>query len=106
MSGRSRTASITDWSSPARRTLRTNLRFVAHRVLPGADPRSRAALTGAGHPSRWRHLDLGASRLYLEAEVRRLRCSTCEKVLTEEVPWARPRARHTRDFEDVVAWCA
>lgn len=55
---------------------------------------------------RWRHLDLGASRLYLEAEVRRLRCAQCEKVVTEEVPWARPRARHTKDFEDVVAWLA
>jgi transposase len=27
-------------------------------------------------------------------------------VRTEEVPWARPRARHTRDFQDVVAWLA
>ena len=25
---------------------------------------------------------------------------------TEEVPWARPAARHTRDFQDVVAWLA
>ncbi len=55
---------------------------------------------------RWRHLDLGACRLYLEAEVRRLHCTRCDRVLTEEVPWARPRARHTRDFEDVVAWLA
>lgn len=55
---------------------------------------------------RWRHLDLGACRLLLEAEVRRLRCPRCEKVITEDVPWARPRARHTKDFEDVVAWLA
>lgn len=55
---------------------------------------------------RWRHLDLGASRLYVQAEIRRLRCHTCDRVLTEEVPWARPGARHTRDFEDVVAWLA
>jgi transposase len=55
---------------------------------------------------RWRHLDLGASRLWLEAEVRRLRCRRCERVVTEEVPWARPGARHTRDVEDLVAWCA
>jgi transposase len=27
-------------------------------------------------------------------------------VVTEAVPWARPRARHSRDFEDVVAWLA
>jgi len=55
---------------------------------------------------RWRHLDLGASRLYLEAEIRRLPCTRCDRVVTEEVPWARPGARHTRDFEDVVAWLA
>jgi len=53
---------------------------------------------------RWRHLDLGAVKLFLEAEIRRIHCRRCGRVLTEEVPWARPRARHTRDFEDVVAW--
>lgn len=55
---------------------------------------------------RWRHLDLGACRLLLEAEVRRLACRRCRRVRTEVVPWARPAARHTRDFEDVVAWLA
>ena len=25
---------------------------------------------------------------------------------TEELPWARPGARHTRDFEDMVLWLA
>lgn len=55
---------------------------------------------------RWRHLDLGASKLYLEAEVRRLRCPVCWGVRTEDVPWARPGARHTRDLEDIVAWLA
>jgi hypothetical protein len=55
---------------------------------------------------RWRHLDLGASKLWLRAEIRRLHCRRCGRVRTEEVPWARPRARHTRDFEDVVAWLA
>ncbi|MGH9003517.1 MAG: ISL3 family transposase, partial [Acidimicrobiia bacterium] len=55
---------------------------------------------------RWRHLDLGSSRLWLEAEIRRLRCRRCRRVRTEEVPWARPKARHTRDFQDVVAWLA
>jgi hypothetical protein len=27
-------------------------------------------------------------------------------VRLEPVPWARPAAAHTRDFEDVVAWLA
>lgn len=53
---------------------------------------------------RWRHLDLGANKLVLQAQIRRLHCRRCARVVTEQVPWARPRARHTRDFEDVVAW--
>jgi transposase len=55
---------------------------------------------------RWRHLDLGGTKLWLEAEIRRLYCCRCDRVRTEEVSWARPGARHTRDFEDVVAWLA
>jgi len=55
---------------------------------------------------RWRHLDLGGSRLWLQAEVRRLECRRCRRVRTEQVPWARPRARHSRDFQDLVAWLA
>jgi transposase len=54
---------------------------------------------------RWRHLDLGASRCIIECELRRLRCRDCG-IRLEPVPWARPGAAHTRDFEDVVAWLA
>jgi transposase len=38
---------------------------------------------------RWRDLDLGAARLYLEAEIRRLTCRACGRVRTQTVPWAR-----------------
>lgn len=55
---------------------------------------------------RWRHLDLGSTRLYLECELRRFPCPGCGKVVTEAVPWARPGARFSRDFEDVVCWLA
>jgi transposase len=55
---------------------------------------------------RWRHLDLGGMRLFLEAEVRRLECWRCQRVRTEAVPWARPRARHSRDVQDLVAFMA
>ena len=41
----------------------------------------------------------------VECELRRLRCPDCG-VRLEAVPWARPGAAHTRDFEDVVAWLA
>jgi transposase len=55
---------------------------------------------------RWRHLDLGATRCVIECELRLLRCPDCRVVRAEPVPWARPGAHHTRDFEDVVAWLA
>ena len=55
---------------------------------------------------RWRHLDLGAARCYLRAEIARVDCRRCHRVRTEEVRWARPGARHTRDLQDVVAWLA
>ena len=55
---------------------------------------------------RWRGLDLGAAKVFLRAEIRRLHCRACGRVRTEQVPWARPGARFTRDFEDVLAWLA
>ncbi len=55
---------------------------------------------------RWRHLDLGATKCWLEAEIARIDCRHCGRVRTEEVPWARPGARHSRDLQDVVAWLA
>jgi transposase len=53
---------------------------------------------------RWRHIDLAGVRVFFEAEIRRLACPACQRVRTERIPWARPGARHTRDFEDVCAW--
>jgi transposase len=55
---------------------------------------------------RWRHLDFGASRVWIEADLARIDCHACERVRTEEVTWARPGARHSRDFEQVIGWLA
>lgn len=55
---------------------------------------------------RWRHLDLGRYRVLIEAQIRRVDCRGCQRVRTEWVPWARPGARHTRDFQDMAAWLA
>jgi transposase len=55
---------------------------------------------------RWRHLDFGACQVWLEADIHRVDCRGCGRVRTEQVPWARPGARHTSDFENVVAWLA
>ena len=54
---------------------------------------------------RWRHLDLGASRCWIECELRRVWCPDCG-VRSEAVPWARAGSHHTRDFDDLVAWLA
>ncbi|SDS16085.1 ISL3 family transposase [Actinopolymorpha singaporensis] len=54
---------------------------------------------------RWRHLDFGATKVWLEADIARIACPACG-IRTETVPWARPNARHTRDFQDVIGWLA
>lgn len=46
--------------------------------------------------SRWRHLDLGVSRVEVEATLRRLRCPTYG-VVVEAVPFARPGAHLAQD---------
>jgi transposase len=54
---------------------------------------------------RWRTLDLGSIPTYLEADAPRVRC--CEHgIVVASVPWARHRARHSKMFEDQVAWLA
>jgi len=54
---------------------------------------------------RWRHLDLGGSKWFLECVLRRLYCPGCGDVY-ERVPWARAAALYTRDFEDLTAFVA
>jgi transposase len=58
------------------------------------------------HVRRWRHLDLAGTRCWLQAEIVRIDCRRCARVRTEEVPWARPGARHSRDLQDLVAYLA
>ena len=52
---------------------------------------------------KWRHIDLGGWKCYLQGAVRRIECDV-HGVLTEAVPWARPAAKMTRVFDDTVAW--
>lgn len=56
-------------------------------------------------PSRWRHLDLGVWQVEVRCTLRRLRCPT-HGVVVEQVPFARPGAHLTRDFDDLLAWLA
>lgn len=58
---------------------------------------------GRPTPRRWRTLDIGISKCYLEYAPVRVRCPE-HGVHVESVPWARPKSRFTRSFEDWVAW--
>jgi transposase len=54
---------------------------------------------------RWRALDLGTIRAYLEADAPRV-CWPEHGVVVAAVPWARHGAGHTRAFDDTAAWLA
>lgn len=67
------------------------------RLSPGHDG-------GAGR-RRWRSLDQGTTRTYIEAAAPRVACKV-HGATVAEVPWARHDVGFTRDFEDQVAWLA
>jgi transposase len=50
-------------------------------------------------------LDLGTTRVFIEADAPRVRCAE-HGVSVAAVPWARHDAGHTRDFDDLAAWLA
>lgn len=54
---------------------------------------------------RWRALDAGTMRVFIEADAPRVSC-VAHGVTVAAVPWARHDARHTRAFDDQVAWLA
>jgi transposase len=54
---------------------------------------------------RWRGLDLGSTRVFLEAEAPRVRCGE-HGVLVAGVPWARHDTAFTAAFEEQTAWLA
>jgi transposase len=54
---------------------------------------------------RWRALDLGSTRAYLEAEAPRVECRQ-HGVVVARTAWARHGSRFTKAFEQQVAWLA
>lgn len=70
---------------------------ICRRRAPGYD-------AGDGR-RRWRALDLGTTKAYLEAAAPRVQCAA-HGVVVAAVPWARHGAGHTRVFDDTVAWLA
>ncbi|RSS36570.1 hypothetical protein EF902_34960 [Streptomyces sp. WAC05858] len=83
------------------------------RVRPVARERNRCGICrrpargydqGRGR-RRWRCLDAGTMKVYLEAELPRVACRT-HGVVTAAVPWARHGAGHTRAFDQQAVWMA
>jgi transposase len=74
---------------------------------------SRCGLCGRRAPGydrgegrrRWRALDLGATRAFVEAEAPRVCCER-HGVVVARVPWARHGSWFTVEFEQQVAWLA
>jgi transposase len=58
-----------------------------------------------GGRRRWRALDVGQTRAFVEAEAPRVSCVK-HGVTVSAVPWARHNSGHTRSFDDATAWLA
>ena len=58
---------------------------------------------GGGGRRRWRAIDVGTVRAFVEAETVRVRCPE-HGVVVAAVPWARHDSGHTRAFDDLAAW--
>ena len=55
---------------------------------------------------RWRSLNFGPVRVLLEYSPRRVSCPTCNRVVTELVPWAAHGSTFTYAFEELTAYLA
>jgi transposase len=82
-------------------------------VRPNARALGRCGRCGRRSPGydqgegrrRWRALDLGTTKVFVEADAPRVRCRDHGPTVAA-VPWARHAAGHTRDFDDLAAWLA
>lgn len=82
-------------------------------VRPAARERRRCGRCGLRSPGfdqgegrrRWRALDLGVTKVFIEADAPRVTCREHGPTVAR-VPWARHDVGHTRDFDDHVAWLA
>ncbi len=80
-------------------------------VRPNARARGRCGRCGRRSPGydqgagrrRWRGLDAGTTRVFIEAEAQRVQCRLHGPTVAQ-VPWARHGVGHTRDFDAMAAW--
>ena len=68
---------------------------ICNKRCPGYDSSERVR--------RWRSLDFGSERVYIESRVPRVRCGE-HGVIVAKVPWARHDSDYTNDFETAVTW--
>ena len=54
---------------------------------------------------RWRALDAGTARVFIEADAPRVNCRAHGPTVAQ-VPWARHNSGHTHQFDDTIAWLA
>lgn len=81
------------------------------RVRPFKRCMNRCGICGSRSPRfdrgrgrrRWRSLDAGTTRVFLEADAPRVSCPA-HGVVVAQVPWARHGAGHTCEFDAQVAW--
>jgi transposase len=80
-------------------------------VRPNARARGRCGRCGrrsSGYDQgtgrrRWRGLDAGTTKVFIEADTVRVQCRTHGPTVAQ-VPWARHDVGHTRDFDAMAAW--
>ena len=80
-------------------------------VRPDARARNRCGRCGRRSPGydrgagrrRWRGLDAGTTKVFIEAEAQRVQCRLHGPTVAR-VPWARHGVGHTRDFDAMAAW--
>jgi len=80
-------------------------------VRPDSRVRGRCGRCGRRSPGydrgpgrrRWRALDAGTTRVFIEADAPRVACRTHGPTVVQ-VPWARHDTGHTRDFDAMAAW--
>ena len=78
---------------------------------PDSRARNRCGRCGRRSPGydqgpgrrRWRALDAGTTRVFVEADAPRVACRTHGPTVSQ-VPWARHDTGHTRDFDAMAAW--
>ncbi|MCB0879739.1 MAG: transposase family protein [Thermoleophilia bacterium] len=84
----------------------THLRVGARQRLRCSRCRRRCAKRDNGQGRRrWRALDMGSTRSFIEPDAPRVRCAE-HRMVVADVPWANPGSGFTYEFEQQTAYLA